>query len=73
MVDIGKITTIKIERETKARLDKLKEHERESYNQVIKKILYILNLVRKNPLLGNRVLSNIDRTIKRRQAYSKQI
>lgn len=73
MVDIGKITTIKIERETKARIDKLKEHERESYNQVIKKILYILNLVRKNPLLGNRVLSNIDRTIKRRQAYSKQI
>lgn len=73
MVDIGKITTIKIERETKARLDKLKEHERESYNQVIKKILYILNLVRKNPLLGNRVLSNIDRNIKRRQVYEKEI
>ena len=70
MVDI---TTIKIEKETKARLDKLKEHEKESYNQVIKKILYILNLIRRDPLLGNNVLDNIDKQIKRKQTYNKQI
>ena len=67
------ITTIKLEKETKGRLDKLKEHEKESYNQVIKKILYALNVVRKNPALGNKVLSRIDKTIKRRQDYEKQV
>ena len=67
------ITTIKLEKETKGRLDKLKEHEKESYNQVIKKILYALKVVRKNPALGNKVLSRIDKTIKRRQDYEKQV
>ena len=65
-----KITTIKIEKSTKSRLDKLKEHEKESYNQVIRKILHIINIFRKNPQLGNKILYNIDRTIKRRQVYS---
>ena len=68
-----KITTIKLEKATKLRLDNLKEHEKESYNQVLKKILHILNLVRKNPLLGNKFLQNIDKSIKRKQAYEKEI
>ena len=71
MADIGRITTMKIERETKKRLDRLKEHERETYNQVIKKILHILNIFRKDPLLGNKMLINIDKQIKRRQVYNK--
>ncbi len=67
------ITTIKLEKATKARLDKLKEHEKESYNQVLKKILHILNLVRKNPYSGNKFLQNIDKNIKRKQVFEKQI
>jgi len=63
---------MKIERETKARLDKLKEHEKESYNQVIKKILHVLNLVRKNPPLSNRALINIDRAVRRRKELNKR-
>ncbi len=66
-------TTIKISRETKQRLDKLKEHEKESYNEIIRKILHILNLIRKNPSLGNNVLNKIDKTIKWKEAYSKQV
>lgn len=73
MANIRKITTIKLEQETKVRLDRLKEHEKESYNEVIKKILHILNLIRKNPSLGNKILRNIDISIKRKQAYEKQI
>ena len=65
----SKITTIKLEKETKARLDRLKEHEKESYNQVIKKILHLLNIYRKNPEQGNRTLRTIDNTIKRRKVY----
>ena len=44
MVDKSKITTIKIDKETKVRLDKLRIHHKESYDEVLQKILYILNL-----------------------------
>ena len=66
-----KITTIKVERETKGRLDRLKEHERESYNEVIKKILHLLNIFRKNPEQGNKVLKAIDNSIKRIKVYQR--
>ena len=65
----GKITTIKLEYETKERLDRLKEHEKESYNQVIKKILHLLNIFRKNPEQGNKILRAIDTAIKRKKVY----
>jgi hypothetical protein len=58
------ITTIKLEKQTKDRIDKLKEHERESYNQVIKKILHLLNIVKKNPEAANRILKTIDKRSK---------
>lgn len=72
-MDIGKTTTIKIEKETKSRIDKFKEHERESYEEVLKKILYIINVFRKNPVLGNKILNRIDKNIKIKQDYYKQI
>lgn len=58
------ITTIKINSEIKSRLDNLKEHEKESYNETIKKMLNLLNIFKKSPALANRILSNIDRAIK---------
>lgn len=66
------ITTIKIEKATKTRLGRLKEHERESYEAVIKKMLYILNTIRKSPEKANRILRGIDRTIKNRGTYLKE-
>ena len=66
------ITTIKIEKETKERLTRLKEHDRETYNQVIKKILYILNHIRKDPISANRLLGKIDSNIRRKQIYLKK-
>jgi predicted DNA-binding protein len=65
-------TTIKISRETKQRLDNLKENGRETYEQVITKILYVLNQIRKNTLLGNKILGNINRNIKRKKDYEKK-
>jgi hypothetical protein len=65
------ITTIKLEKQTKSRLTRLKEHERETYDQVIKKILYILNRIRKDPISGNRLLGKIDANIRRGQIYKK--
>ena len=67
------ISTIKLEKETKARLERLKEHERETYNQVIKKILYILSRIRKDPISGNRLLGRIDANIRKKEKYYKEI
>jgi len=64
-----KVTTMKIEIETKERLDRLKEHEKESYNQVIKKMLHLLNIFRKNPEQGNKILRAIDSSIRRKRVY----
>jgi len=64
------ITTIKLEKETKDRLERLKEHKRETFNEVIKKVLYILNQIRKAPLSANNVLSKIDKNIKRKEKYN---
>lgn len=54
------ITTIKLQKETKDRLDKLRENKRESYDDLIKKILYTLNMTRENPLKAKSFLEKID-------------
>lgn len=69
---MGKITTIKLEKETKGRLDKLKEHKRETYNDILKKILHILNSCRKNPQLANSILKNLDINIARIHGYTHE-
>jgi hypothetical protein len=54
------VTTIKLQRETKQRLDKLKEHSRESYDEILKKVLYVLNVVRESPDKAKGILEFID-------------
>ena len=56
-----KITTIKLNTETKKRLDNLKEYERETYDELINKVLNIINISIKNPLSGARIFKNIKR------------
>ena len=65
-------TTIKLSRKTKERLDNLREYREESYEEVIKKMLYLLNLIRKSPELGNKAMGNIDKNIKRKQEIDKE-
>ena len=60
MVDIGDITTIKLSRDTKKRLDKLKIHKKESYEDTIQKILAILNMLKDNPLRARVKLQKIE-------------
>lgn len=61
-----KITTIKLEKETKERLDHLKEYKRETYEEILQKMLEILNICRFNPERARARLIAIDRQ-KRRQ------
>lgn len=59
------VTTIKIKKDTKSRLDKLREYERESYEDLIKKVLGILNVLKADHSKARSILSNIN--IKRLQ------
>jgi len=55
-----KITTMKVLEETKRRLEKLREHKRESYDDILRKILYVLNVARDEPEKARRILERID-------------
>ena len=55
------ITTIKLYKETKTRLDKLKLHKRESYDDIVQRILSILNLLKTNPFQARFKLDEIDK------------
>lgn len=61
MVEPNKITTIKVDRDTKLRLDKLRVHPKESYDEIIQKILYVLNLCKSNPFEARSRLIAIDK------------
>jgi predicted DNA-binding protein len=58
-------TTLKLEKETKERLEKLREHKRETYDDIIRKILYVLNTVRDEPIKARAILEFIDEKRKR--------
>jgi len=60
-----KITTMKLQDETKNRLEKLREHKRETYDDIIRKILYVLNAVRESPEKAKHILEFIDEKRKR--------
>lgn len=54
-----KITTIKLLEETKLRLEKLRENKGESYDDILRKILYILNIARDSPEKAKKTLERI--------------
>lgn len=62
---VDKITTLKIEKETKERLERLREHKRETYDDIIRKILFVLNMVRDDPNKARAILEFIDEKRKR--------
>jgi len=57
---LSKITTLKLLDETKDRIEKLREHKRESYDDILRKILYVLNVVREDPERSKKILVRID-------------
>ena len=54
------ITTIKLDKRTKARLEKLREHKRETYDEIIRKMLYVLGLVRTDSGKAIEILERVD-------------
>jgi hypothetical protein len=58
------ITTIKLNKKTKQRLEKLRIHKRDSYEEIVQRMLSILNLSRTNPDKAQDKLQEIERQIK---------
>lgn len=58
-------TTIKIHEETKHDLDAFREHKNESYDDVIKKMIYIVKNVKRQPELSREAVEAIEQARKR--------
>ena len=53
-------TTIKIHKDTKADIDQFREYKNESYDEVIKKLIYIVKNIRKKPELSKETIQAIE-------------
>ena len=53
-------TTIKIHKETKAEIDQFREYKNESYDEVLKKLIYIVKKIKKEPELSKETLKSIE-------------
>ncbi len=58
-------TTIKLREDTKHELDQFREYKNESYDEVIKKILYIAKTARSDPELSREAVIAIEEARKR--------
>ena len=61
-------TTIKLHTETKYALDQLREYKNESYDEVIRKIIYIIKNFKTQPELSKEAISAIEKARKRIRA-----
>lgn len=61
-------TTIKIQEDTKFELDQFREYKNESYDEVIKKMVYIAKNVKDQPKLSKETVIAIERARERIKA-----
>jgi len=66
------ITTIKIQKETKERLEKLREHKRESYDEIVQKALGILSICMTSPIRAQAKLRIMERQKRVKQSLNKK-
>jgi predicted transcriptional regulator len=53
-------TTIKIQRDTKSQIDQFREYKNESYDEVIKKLIFIVKNLKKEPELSKETIKAIE-------------
>ncbi len=54
-------TTIKINQNTKSKLDRFREYKNESYDEVINKVVFIAENVEKDPTLSEETVTAIEK------------
>lgn len=58
-------TTIKLYSDTKDQLDKFREYKNESYDEVIRKLVFVVNSCKKDPKLGQEAITAINKARER--------
>ena len=58
-------TTIKIHKDTKRDIDGFREYKNESYDEIIRKLLYIIKSIKKDPELSKEAIQAIEDARKR--------
>jgi len=58
-------TTIKVYEDTKHQLDQLREYKNESYDELLKKMIYIVKKVKTQPELSKEAVESIEKARKR--------
>lgn len=64
-------TTIKLNKKTKERMESLKEYKRETYEEIVQKMLSLLNLCKIAPERAQAKLRALDRQKRKMQAQNK--
>jgi predicted transcriptional regulator len=57
-----KVTTIKLGTKTKSALDSFKEYKNESYDEVVNKLIYIVNKLDDEPPLSKQAKADIEKS-----------
>ncbi len=68
-------TTIKLYDETKLQLNQFREYKNESYDEIVKKLVYIAKTAGKNPKLSSQTVCDIEaarQRLKSGEFYSEQ-
>ena len=60
-----RITTIKMQNQTKERLNKLRVHPKDSYDEIVKRMLGILNVCRRDPDQAQETLEKLENLAKK--------
>ncbi len=58
-------TTIKVHDDTKNQLDKFREYKNESYDEVLKKVMFIAENMKENPELSKETVEAIEKARER--------
>ncbi|MBS3073879.1 hypothetical protein J4447_00310 [Candidatus Pacearchaeota archaeon] len=68
-------TTIRINPETKFKLDEFRQYKSESYDELLRKLIYIVKMVEKEPKLSQKTIREIKEArerIKKGEFYSEE-
>ena len=58
-------TTIKVQTDTKSQIDQFREYKNESYDEVIKKLIFIVKNLKKEPELSKETVRGIEQARER--------
>ena len=58
-------TTIRLKPETKSQLDELRQYKNESYDELVRKLVYLIKMCEKKPKLSQETIQEIKQARKR--------